>query len=137
MEQTKSRSRHTNDNALVEGKNNAVVRKNFGYTHIPRKYANLINVFNKKYLNPYLFFHRQCAYADEIVDSRGKIKKVYKDYRTPCEKLLSIENVEQYLKPGVTKESLAREVMAQTHLQAAQEMQTAKAQLFETIRQKC
>lgn len=37
IEQTKSRSRHTNDNALAEGKNAAVVRKHFGYRHIPAK----------------------------------------------------------------------------------------------------
>ena len=87
IEQTKSRSRRTNDNALVEGKNAAVVRKHFGYAHIPRKYATLMNKFNRDHLNPHLFFHRQCAFATETIDERGKIKKVYKDYLTPCEKL--------------------------------------------------
>lgn len=137
IEQTKSRPRHTNDNPQVEGKNNFVIRKHFGYTHIPKKYASLINVFNETYFNPYLFFHRQCAYASEVVDAKGKIRKVYKDYGTPCEKLLSLENLEQYLKPGVTRESLTEGMMQKTHLKAAQDMQTAKAQLFETIRQKC
>jgi transposase InsO family protein len=133
IEQTKSRSRHTNDNALVEGKNAAVVRKHFGYAHIPRKYASLMQEFNHRYLNPYLFFHRQCAFADEIVDDKGKIKKVYKTYLTPCEKTLSIPNVEQYLKSGVSKESLHTHLMQQTHLAAATEMQTAKEQLFANI----
>lgn len=133
IEQTKSRSRHTNDNALAEGKNNAVVRKHFGYAHIPRKYAGLMQEFNRKHLNPYLFFHRQCAFADDIVDANGKIKKVYKTYLTPCERLLSIQNVEQYLKPGVTKESLRTQILAQTHLAAAQEMQSAKEKLFAHI----
>ena len=68
IEQTKSRSRHTNDNALVESKNGAVVRKHFGYIHIPRKYARLMNEFNTRYLNPYLFFHRQFAFAHYILD---------------------------------------------------------------------
>lgn len=133
IEQTKSRSRHTNDNALAEGKNAAVVRKHFGYAHIPRKYASLMNEFNRQYLNPYLFLHRQCAFADEIVDAKGKIKKVYKTYLTPSEKLLSIPSVEQYLKPGTTKESLHDEMMMQTHLEAAQEMQDAKEKLFAKI----
>ena len=70
IEQTKSRSRRTNDNALVEGKNAAVVRKHFGYAHIPRKYATLMNKFNRDHLNPYLFFHRQCAFATETIDER-------------------------------------------------------------------
>ena len=133
IEQTKSRSRHTNDNALVEGKNAAVIRKHFGYAHIPRKYASLIQEFNREYLNPYLFFHRQCAFADEIVDEKGKIRKVYKTYLTPCEKLLSIPNVEKYLKSGVSKESLRTQMMTQTHLAAATEMQTAKEKLFAHI----
>ena len=32
IEQTKSRSRHSNDNALAESKNASVVRKHMGYT---------------------------------------------------------------------------------------------------------
>lgn len=134
IEQTKSRSRKTNDNALVEGKNAAVVRKHFGYTHIPRKYAPLINTFNRDYLNPYLFFHRQCAYADDEIDRRGKIKKVYRTYLTPCEKFLSIPDAEQYLKEGLTLLSLQEQAQAQTHLDAAEEMQKEKQQLFEKIR---
>lgn len=35
IECTKSRSRHSNDNARAESKNGAVVRKLFGYSHIP------------------------------------------------------------------------------------------------------
>lgn len=136
IEQTKSRSRRTNDNALVEGKNAAVVRKHFGYMHIPRKYAGLMNKFNRAHLNPYLFFHRQCAFADDIVDDNGKIKKVYKTYLTPCEKLLSIENVERYLKPGITKGLLRSRMMEQTHLTAAQEMQEAKRLLFKEIKRR-
>lgn len=137
IEQTKSRPRHTNDNPHVEGKNNFVVRKHFGYSHIPKKNALIINEFNRQYLNPYLFFHRQCAFADEVIDEKGKIKKVYKTYLTPCEKLLSLNDVGQYLKAGVTIESLKDTMMEKTHLVAAQEMQAAKQKLFATIRQKC
>jgi len=35
IEQTKSRSRYSNDNALAESKNASVVRKHMGYSHIP------------------------------------------------------------------------------------------------------
>lgn len=132
IEQTKSRSRKTNDNALVEGKN-VIIRKQFGHAHIPKKHASLIHEFNRAHLNPYLFFHRQCAFADELVDERGKIRKVYNTYRTPCEKLLLIENVERCLKPGITKEALRARMLGKTHLAAAQEMQEAKKQLFAEI----
>jgi len=54
IEFTKSRSRHSNDNALAERKNGAVVRKLFGYCHIPQRWAPLINAFNQQHLNPYL-----------------------------------------------------------------------------------
>ena len=131
--QTKSRARHTNDNALVEGKNGAVIRKHVGYRYIHKKHARLINEWYREYFNPYLFFHRQCAFATDLIDVKGKIKKVYKTYLTPCEKLLSIEKVEQYLKPGSTKESLQAAMMKKTHLAAAQEMQEKKDQLFAKI----
>lgn len=133
IEQTKSRSRKTNDNALVEGKNAAVVRKHFGRAHIPRKYAPLMNAFNRTYLNPYIFYHRQCAFADEEMDAKGKITKVYRTYLTPCAKLLSIKNVERYLREGVTSTSLKAQMIKETHLASAQKMQVAKQQLFKKI----
>ena len=43
IEQTKSRARHGNDNALAESKNASVVRKHMGYSHIPQKHAKPIN----------------------------------------------------------------------------------------------
>jgi transposase InsO family protein len=133
IDQTKSRSRKTNDNALAEGKNGAVIRKRFGRVHIPRQYAPLMNEFNRNHLNPYLFFHRQCAYADEEIDGKGKIKKVYRTYLTPCAKLLSIPNVAQYLREGVTVELLQIQAKAVTHLESAENMQRAKQELFKKI----
>src|SRR5665811_1143197 len=58
IEFTKSRSRHSNDNALAESKNGAVVRKLFGHVHIPQRWAPLINDFNQQNLNPYINLHR-------------------------------------------------------------------------------
>lgn len=133
IEQTKSRSRKTNDNALVEGKNAAVVRKHFGYAHIPKKYAPLINEFNRNFLNPYLFFHRQCAFADNEIDTKGKIKKVYRTYLTPYEKLVSLPNIEQYLQKGVTVKHLTTRAKKESHLESAQAMQEAKQELFAKI----
>ncbi len=54
IEFTKSRSRHTNDNALVEGKNAATIREHFGYAPIPQHHANRINAFNREHRVPYL-----------------------------------------------------------------------------------
>ena len=133
IKQTKSRSRRTNDNALVEGKNGAVVRKHMGFMHIPKKHASSINDFYRDFFNPFINFHRFCAFPDETVDDKGKITKVYQTYLTPTGKLLSLPNMERYLKDGVTKESLETEMKIESHLVAAQEMQKAKAQLFKLI----
>jgi len=106
--QTKSRARRTNDNALVEGKNGSVIRKHFGHVHIPKKYAVAIDRYLRDWLVPYLNFHRPCAYATEYVDSKGKIRKKYEIHMTPLEKLSSLPNASQYLKPGITLEDLRR-----------------------------
>lgn len=131
--QTKSRSRRTNDNALVEGKNN-IIRKLLGYTHIPKKYAPLIHVWCTEYVNPYLNYHRQCAFSTDTINAKGKVQKKYDIQMTPCQKLLSLPGAEKYLKHGVTAESLHATMMQKTHLAAAQEMQREKKKLFDTIR---
>ena len=63
IEQTKSRANRTNDNALVEGKNGSVIRKQMGYFHIPSRYATRVNAFYRDHLNEYLNFHRPCGFA--------------------------------------------------------------------------
>ena len=52
IELTKSRARQSNDNALVESKNCAIVRKHLGYAHIQQHWAPLVNQFHHNYLNP-------------------------------------------------------------------------------------
>ena len=76
IEFTRSRSRHSNDNALAESRNAAVVRKQFGYSHIPQRWAALINDFNREHLNPYLDFHRPCFFPETRTDAKGKERKV-------------------------------------------------------------
>ena len=66
IEQTKSRSRRTNDNALVEGKNN-IVRKFMGHSYIQKKHARLINRFYREHTDEYLNFHRPCGFATESI----------------------------------------------------------------------
>ena len=45
VEFTKSRPRHSNDNGLAETKNGAIVRKHLGYSHIPQRFARVVNAF--------------------------------------------------------------------------------------------
>jgi hypothetical protein len=51
IEQTKSRSRHSNDNALAESKNASIVRKHMGYEHIPKKHAQANGTFYQEHWN--------------------------------------------------------------------------------------
>lgn len=136
IRQTKSRSRHSNDNALAECKNGSVIRKHMGYTYIDQKYAQPINQFYQSYFNQYLNYHRPCGYATVITDKKGKQKKIYKteNYMTPYEKLKSIHNAQKYLKENITFDKLDRIAYAESDNEFAKKMRTAKAQLFNQIR---
>ena len=138
IEFTKSRSRQTNDNALVESKNGHVVRKIFGHGHIPQRWASLINDFNRQHLNPYINYHRPCLFPVIITDSKGKQRKryPYQSLMTPYEKLKSLPDADQYLKPGITFEILDAIAYRQSDNEAADELQKARRQLFKTIHER-
>ena len=134
-EQTKSRSRHSNDNAQAESKNAAIVRKHLGYSHIPQRFASLVNDFCRDHLNPYVNFHRPCLFAETITDAKGRQRKryPYAMMMTPYDKLKSLDNAEQFLKPGVTLQLLDAQANAMSDNEAAQRLNDARAVLFKTI----
>ena len=138
IEFTRSRPRQTNDNALAECKNGAMVRKIMGYGHIPQKHATAINRFREHALNPYLNFHRPCYFAVDTADARGRIRKTYpsEQIMTPWQRLRSIPGFEQHLKPGITAHTLNETAMAMTDSQAAQQLQDMRRNLFESFRRK-
>lgn len=133
IEFTRSRPRQTNDNALVESKNGAIIRKVMGYAHIPQKHATAINLFYTEVFNPYLNFHRPCYFPVDIMDAKGKIKKTYphKEIKTPWERLKSLPNFGKYLKSGITKEALECSANAMSDNDAAEKVQQARARLFQ------
>lgn len=135
IEFTKSRSRHSNDNALAESKNASVVRKIFGYTHIPQKWAPEINKFNRAYLNPYINYHRPCFFPETTINAKGKQQKTYpyRNMMTPFERLKSLPDVEQYLKPEITLEVLDEYALRMSDNEAADCLQKARQQLFGLI----
>lgn len=133
IEQTKSRPRRSNDNGLVESKNGGIIRKHMGYIHIARKCAGLINKFYGTHMNRYLNFHRPSGFATDIADGKGKVKKKYETYLTPFEKLRTLPDWEQCLKPEVTKESLEAIERKESDNECAALMQKAKLELFTTI----
>jgi len=132
---TKGRPRHSNDNALAETKNGWVLRKWMGYSHIGQEYAQRINAFYFGCFNEYLNFHRPCAFAMEVMDRKGKIKKKYRyqDYQTPYEKLRSIPDAQTYLKEGITLEMLDKISQRYTDNEMAEKVQLERDKLFDKI----
>lgn len=135
VEFTKSRSRHSNDNALAESKNASVVRKHLGYAHIPQYCASLVNAFCADYLNPYVNFHRPCFFPKTVTDAKGKERKkyLYKDMMTPYEKLKSIPKASQYLKDGVTLKQMNAQAVEMSDNDAALALNNARKKLFKDI----
>ena len=135
IEFTKSRSRHSNDNALAESKNGAVIRKLFGYSHIPQRWASMINAFNQQHLNPYINYHRPCFFPETTTDYKGKQRKIYRyeNMMTPYDKLKSLPSASDYLKPGVSFEILDTLAHQISDNQAADQLQKARQKLFKTI----
>ena len=132
--QTKSRPRRSNDNGLVETKNGSVIRKHLGYGYIDAANAEPLNGFYRGFLNPYLNYHRPCAQPEVSIDSKGRKRIRYRQYRTPLETLLELDNPAQFLRPGLSLNALKRVAAAHSDTEAAMRMQQAKAKLFEQLR---
>lgn len=132
---SKSRPRRHNDNALVETKNGSVIRKHLGYSHIPAAQAPLVNDWCQQWLNPYLNYHRPCAFATTTTNPKGKETKHYKlqDYQTPFDKLQSLAGATDYLKPGVTFETLGSLLYSMSDTAWAQQLQIHKERMFTAI----
>lgn len=138
VEFTKSRPRNSNDNALAETKNAAIVRKHLGYAHIPQRFATELNGFCREFLNPYVNFHRPCFFAHSVIDSQGKMRKRYRfqDMMTPYEKLKSLPNANEFLKPGMSFEALDAFAAATSDNEAARLMNAARTRLFQSIQRR-
>jgi transposase InsO family protein len=132
IEFTKSRANRTQDNALVEGKHGAIVRKHIGYGHIAGEHAEEVQKFYTAHLNPYLNFHRPCGFATLSLDARGKRRRKYKlnDYQTPYEKLQSLSQAEQSLKQSLSFAQLDKRAHQMSDTECAAKMSAAKLKLL-------
>lgn len=133
---TKSRANRSTDNALVEGKNGAVVRKHIGREPIAAEHAAEFQRFYAAYFNPYLNFHRPCGFAPLEGAGNGKRRRRYRpqDYRTPYEKLLSLADWETCLKQGLSAAHLAEQAQRLSDTECAPRMQAAKRKLLAQCR---
>jgi transposase InsO family protein len=128
---SKSRPRRHNDNGPVETKNGSIIRKAWGYDHIPARQAPVLNQWYEDWFNTYLNYHRPCGFAAVKRDKKGKEKITYPaaGYMTPYEKLRSLPNPEQYLKPGITFDQLDFVAYALSDTEFAELMEQAKDKL--------
>lgn len=136
IEQTKSRSRHSNDNGLVEAKNGAVIRKHIGYGYIEARHAEAITRFYAECMNPYVNFHRPCAVPELRDMGKGKRKRVYRRWATPWELLQQVPDFANYLRPALDADQLRATAALQSDTEAALAMQRAKQELFRVIGRK-
>ena len=129
---TKSRANRSQDNALVEGKNGAIIRKHIGYGHIAAEHAEAVHKFHTAHLNPYLNFHRPCGFATVSLDARGKRQRQYKqaDYATPYEKWKSLPEAEKYLKEGMSFARLDAVAQKMSDTEWARKMTAARGVLL-------
>lgn len=135
IKQTKNRSYHPGDNALVETKNGAVIRKNLGWEHIDQALVGEINIYYRNFFNPYLNFHRPCAYPAVETDGKGRKRKTYRRYQIPYEFLKSLPEAESYLKPGITFKELDGQAYSCSDNDFAKMMREEEEKLFRKIRE--
>ena len=135
IELTKSRTRHSNDNALVESKNGSIIRKHLGYSHIRQHLAPVVNQFHQDYLNPYINYHRPCFFPVTRTNDKGKQVKTYpySAMMTPYEKFKSLDQPNQHLKPDITMNQLDVIAFSINDNESAKQLKEAKQQLFKTI----
>ncbi len=138
IEFTKSCARHSNDNGLVESKNGSVIRKLYGYVHIPQRYATDFSTLNSGPLYRYVNFHRPCYFSSAITDDKGKQRKKYRyqDMKTPYEKFRSLPRASQYLKTEDTFKKLDAFAKEMTDNEAVEQLHSARDKLFKQLHER-
>ena len=133
IKQTKSRARHCNDNALVETKNGSVIRKNMGWQHINQNLADRVNEYYKNFFNPYLNFHRPCAFPTIETDDKGRKKRIYHSYLPPYEALKGITEGRKYLKSNISFEKLDKIAYQYSDNEFAEIVRNEERKLFDLV----
>ena len=83
----------------------------------------------------YLGIRGSCFFPVLQIDSKGKVKKTYpyQAMMTPYEKLKSLPDASNYLKPDISFKELEAIAVSMSDNEAVQQMNEAKQQLFKSI----
>jgi len=86
-------------------------------------------------LNIKLKVHRPSCFPETITDAKGKERKRYRyeEMKTPYEKLKSLPNACQHLKPSVTFELLDADASKMSDNDTALALNNARRKLFQAI----
>lgn len=138
IEFTKSRPRRSNDNGLVESKNGSVIRKLYGYSHIPQQYAAEFTELNKGPVYRYVNFHRPCYFPSIVTNDKGKQTKKYhySDMMTPYEKFRATQRASQFLKSGLSFKKLDAFACEMTDNEAVEQLHSARNNLFKQLHER-
>jgi hypothetical protein len=74
----------------------AIVRKCNGLEHISPAHAEPLNQFSTGFLNPYVNCHWPSSEVEVRMDARDRKRRVYKQWRTPIENVLSLDGPQAY-----------------------------------------
>ena len=87
------------------------------------------------FLNPYVNYHRPSAQIQiQIqIDAEGHRRRLYKQWQTPFEKPLSLDQPQRFLRPGLSLNALQRVAASMSDTEAAMRMQKAKDAMFERL----
>ena len=107
-----------------------------GWQHINGEFADAITNYDRQWFNPYLNYHRPCAFPTSKRDEKGKTRKVYTTYQTPYDALKGIPGAQKFLKVGQTFENLDTIAYEISDNEFAQRMREEERKLFETIRKR-
>ncbi|WP_409408560.1 hypothetical protein AAE485_08605 [Acidithiobacillus ferriphilus] len=96
---------------------------------------HLIQAFPFTVLSPYLNFHRPCFFPEEYLDAKGRLRKRYRyeAMMTPYDKLKSLPEASQFLRPGIRFADLDAQAHRFSDNEAARRPNAARDKLFRTI----
>ncbi len=115
-----------------------MVRKLYGYTHIPQHDAADFADLNSDQVYRYVNCHRPGYFPTTVTDDKGKQRKQYRyqDMMTPYEKCRSLPRPSQYLKPGITFKTLDAFAAEMTDNEAAEQLNSARDYVFKQLHER-
>ena len=112
---TRSRAYHKNDQAWIEQKNGAVIRRTIGHERLSGIVAGQALAQLFQFLRLYVNCFQPSFKLRERIRQAGRMKKIYHPPATPCERLLEHPLVEKSTKEALRKQLIELDPMTLLH----------------------